>query len=425
MKNWVLILFLFLVVGHSFGQYETVQSVPHPKSNGKGYVSNPDGILSSGSVNQINELLADLEENDGFQVAVVCLQSIGRNVPDDFAVELASHWGVGTRGKDDGVMLLLVMDQRIVSMKTGYGTETVLTDIMTQNIQQQEMVPYFKQGNFDLGMVSGVKGICNVLRGNELEGNPEVQQQIDEENARRYEEQAAQRERNFFIFLGAWHLFGVAIFLIAILFIRYKHDPYKKYNIIKNFGFWIWAILFPVTHIFIVFLSKKLKDRYRNQVRFSGRTNHLMHKLTEEEEDEFLTLGQQAEEIVKSVDYDVWVTENHDDFCILSYRPAFTKYTPCPKCNYRTYFKEYDKITVSPTYSRAGKGEKKYACENSACNHIDHKKYTIPRLRRSSRTSGGSWIGSGGGGFSGGGSWGGGGSFGGGSFGGGGSSSSW
>lgn len=424
MKNILFPLFL-LLFSSVHAQYESVEDVPNPKRSGKSYVSNPDGILTQNTVLEIDEYLMELEESDAFQVAVVCLNSIGQNVPKDFATDLATLWGIGNRGKDDGLLILLVKDQRRIEFETGYGTESIITDLLAQQIQQEVMLPYFKQSNYNLGILSGVKAVCNLLRGNGLEANPEVQRQIDEENAREYERLSAQRDRNVLIGIGAWHVLGVAIFLIAILFIRYQTDPYKKYNIIKNFSVWIWAILFPITHIFLVFLSKKLKDRYRNQVRFSGRTNHLMHKLTEQEEDEFLTLGQQAEEIVKSVDYDVWVTDNHDDFCILSYKPIFTKYTPCPKCRYRTYYKEYDRITISPTYSSAGQGEKKYTCENTNCKHTDHTKYSIARLRKSSRTSGGAWIGSGGGGFSGGGSWGGGGSFGGGSFGGGGSGSSW
>lgn len=414
-------LFLFL----AFGQYNSVQDVPNPKTDGTGYVSNPDNILDATTVEQINADLAELEEKDGFQVAVVCLRSIGQNVPKDFSTDLASYWEVGTRGKDDGLLILLVLDQRRVEFETGYGMETVLTDLLTQQIQQEEMVPYFKQNNYDLGMLEGVRRVCRELSGKALEANPEVQRQNQEENARKYEEISRERAGVFWITFAGWHLLGVAIYLLALLYIRYQHDPYKKYNVIKNFAIWFWAILFPVTHIFLVLLSKKLKERYRNQVRFSGRTNELMHKLTDEEEDEFLTLGQQAEEIVKSVDYDVWVTEKHDDYCILAYKPLFTKYTPCPKCRYKTYYKVYDKITISPTYNNAGEGERKYTCENTSCKHTDHSTYRIPRLQRSSRTSGGAWIGGGGGGFSGGGSWGGGGSFGGGSFGGGGSGSSW
>jgi uncharacterized protein len=417
MKLLLIISFIFNLI-ICIGQ-TNIESIENPKELG-GYVSNPDYILNSSTVEQINEYLGELEQSDHYQVAVVALRSIGEQVPKDFSTELAQYWGVGEKSRDNGLLILLVLDQRRIEFETGYGTETVLTDVLSKRIQQDEMLPYFRDNNYDAGMLAGVKAVCGVLTGQILDENPQYETE-NEQNAAEYERRSKERERNFWIAFFAWHLFGVAIYLIAILIIRYQYDPYKKYNIIKNFAYWIWAILFPVTHIFLVVLSNKLKERYRNQVRFSGKTNKVMHKLTENEEDEFLSLGQQAEEIVKSVDYDVWVTDEKDDFCILSYRPIFTKYTPCPKCKYRTYYKEYDRISIAPTYSSSGKGEKKYACTN--CNHVDHKTYTIPRLQRSSRTSGGRWTG--GGGSSGGGSWGGGGSFGGGSFGGGGSGSSW
>ncbi len=419
MKKILCLTFIFSIL-FSFGQTVSIESIENPKTLG-GYVCNPDYILNNSTVEQINDYLSELESSDKYQVAVVVLRSIGEQVPKDFSTELAQYWGVGEKSRDNGLLILLVLDQKRIEFETGYGTESVLTDILSKRIQQEEMLPYFRDNNYDSGMLAGVKAVCNVLNGQELEENTQFETE-NEENAAEYARRSRERERNFWIAFLAWHLFGVAIYLIAILVVRYQHDPYKKYNIIKNFAYWIWAILFPVTHIFLVFLSIKLKNRYRNQVRFSGRTNQLMHKLTEQDEDEFLTLGQQAEEIIKSVDYDVWVTDEKDDFCILSYRPVFTKYTPCPKCKYRTYYKEYDRISVSPTYSSSGKGEKKYSCTH--CKHIDHTTYIIPRLRRSSRTSGGRWIGSGGG-SSGGGSWGGGGSFGGGSFGGGGSGNSW
>lgn len=423
MKKLILLIAL-MYAGIVYGQYETVEAVPNPKTENGGYVSNPDFILDQTTVDQLNEILSDLEENDRFQVAVVCLRSIGDNVPKDFSTELAVKWGIGEKTRDNGLLILLVLDQHRIEFETGYGTESILTDLLTQQIQQEYMLPYFKQNNYDAGMLAGIKAVRDALQGKVLEENTQIESDFSKENAQEYARRRKEQERKFLIVFVSWHLLGVALYLIVILVVRYQQDPYKKYNIIKNFGLWFWAILFPLTHIFLVLLSKKLMSRYRNLVRFSGRTNRIMHKLVEAEEDEFLSMGQQAEEIVKSVDYDVWVTDEKDDYCILSYRPLLTKYTPCPKCKYRTYHKEYDKITISPSYTSAGQGEKKYACTN--CNHVDHTKFTIPRLQRSNRTSGGFWIGGiGGAGSSGGGSWGGGGSFGGGSFGGGGSGSSW
>jgi uncharacterized protein len=158
-------------------------------------------------------------------------------------------------------------------------------------------------------------------------------------------------------------------------------------------------------------------EKWRNQVRFSKKTGLEMRKLSETDDDKYLEKGQVTEEQVKSVDYDVWITDEPDDIEILSYKTWFSKYSSCSACGYRTWYLVYDKTISAATYSSSGSGERKKACAH--CKHQDITRYTIPQLQRSSSSGGSSY--SSGGGYSGGG----GGSWGGGSSGGGGSSSSW
>jgi len=414
-------LFLFLsfistlVVGQS-----TVNSVPNPKENGgRSYVSNPDQILDADNAGLIDNICAEIEAQDSFQVAFVILQSIGTEVPKDFAGRLFNKWGIGHAGRDDGLLVLFVMDQRRVEFETGYGTETVLTDYASVQLQQESMIPYFKSGDYSQGLLSGAQAIQISLSGQTVDRFEA--QSLEEEEIRLEQEHVIESQNNtrsLIITLIVWHAVGLILFLIALVIARFRNDPYDKYNTIKYFGVWIWAVLFPITHIFVVIFAKKLKQRYRDMIRFSGRTDEIMRKLSEEDEDEYLNRGQVTEELVKSVDYDVWITETSDDVLVLAYRPLFSKYSTCPKCHFKTYYKVYDRQIVAPSYYSSGKGERKHECAN--CKHVDRKTYSIPRLRRSNRSSGSSgWSGSSGGSFSGGGS------FGGGSSGGGGGGSSW
>lgn len=419
MKVFLLLFVSFLstlVVAQS-----TLNSVPNPKSNGNGYVSNPDGIISADDAGLIDNICAQIEQEDSFQVTFVILNSIGSEVPKDFAGQLFNQWGVGHVGRDDGLLVLFVMDQRRIEFETGYGTETVLTDYQCVQLQQEYMVPYFRDGDYPTGIKAGAQAIQSVLRGQVIDHR--AAQSMEEEQIRYEQERLREktnRRRNLIISIVAWHAVGLLLFLIGLLVARLRNDPYAKYNSIKYFGVWIWAILFPVTHIFVVIFAKKLKQRYRDMIRFSGKTGEIMRKLSEDDEDEYLSKGQITEELVKSVDYDVWITDQTDDILVLAYRPLFTKYTTCPKCHYKTYYKVYDRQIVAPSYYSSGKGERKHECAN--CKHVDRKTYHIPRLRRSSRSSSsGGW--SSGGSSSGG--WSGGGSFGGGSSGGGGGGSSW
>ncbi len=421
--------FLLILLTSSFviGQHSVIE-VSNPKENGNGYVSNPSQILTADDVGLIDNICAQIELEDSFQVVFVVLESIGSEVPKDFATELFNTWKIGHVGRDDGLLVLFVMDQRRIEFETGYGTESVLTDYACVRIQEDFMIEHFKIGDYAQGLLAGAEAIQNSLRG-QVVSHFLVQELEEQKRQIEYNQALAesQRTRSFIVTLVVWHAIGLILFLIALLIARFRLDPYDKYNAIKYFGVWIWAILFPLTHIFVVLIAKSLKQRYRDMIRFSGRSGEIMRKLNEQDEDAYLSTGQLTEELVKSVDYDVWTTDGSDDLLVLTYHPLFTKYSTCPKCHFKTYYKVYDRQINAPTYSSSGSGERKHECAN--CKHVDLKKYTIPRLQRATSSSSSiGWSSSnGGGGSFGGGSsgGGGGGSFGGGSSGGGGGGSSW
>jgi uncharacterized protein len=111
----------------------TVETVPDPKSSPSyHYVSNPDGVIEESTVAQIDSLLANLEKTTTSQVAVVVLNSIGETVPKTFATKLFNYWGIGDREKDNGLLILMVMDQRSIEFETGKGMEGVLPDVTLQ-----------------------------------------------------------------------------------------------------------------------------------------------------------------------------------------------------------------------------------------------------------------------------------------------------
>ena len=429
----IIALLAILVSIYSFGQFTDVRQIPDPKSSGstknssndssesiRDYVSNPDYIISSEDELAINKILTDLEINHSFQVAFVAVNSIGNNVIEDFAVDLFAEWGIGNTDTDNGLLVLFVQDQRLIRFETGEGTSTILPDTKCYAIQQQYMIPYFKNFQYSTGLLMGAQAINDALEDKIIESTGEDYDVSYEELSREWEaeekKRRAARNRSFLIGLSAWHGVGLIIFIIALIYARLKHDPYAKYSIVKWHALWIWALIFPVTHIFVVILAKKLKTRYRDMIRFSDLNGEIMHKLTETEEDKFLSKGQITEELVRSIDYDVWITEKSEDVLILPYKKLFSGYTKCPSCKFKTYKKLYDKILKSPTYSSAGQGERKYSCSN--CKHSKTTKYRIAKLVRSSTTSSSrsGWSSSRSGGYSGGGgsSWGGGSSSGGG-----------
>jgi uncharacterized protein len=166
-KNIILLLLLSFCfqVNAQVKEY-TLENVPNVRLQNKmRYVSNPDRILSQEACDSIDSMLSALEQKTSIEVAVVVLPSIGNNDCFEFAHNLLNKWGVGKKGKDNGLMILLVEDQRKIRFETGYGLEGDLPDAICKRIQTRKMTPFFRNNNWDGGMVSGIQAVCARLDG--------------------------------------------------------------------------------------------------------------------------------------------------------------------------------------------------------------------------------------------------------------------
>ncbi|MFI3306288.1 MAG: TPM domain-containing protein [Rikenellaceae bacterium] len=152
----------------------TIGSVPNVQLRSRyNFVSNPDGILSREAVVRIDSICYALRVSNIAQVAVVAVDQIvdsdgAKADPFTFAYDLFSEWGVGREGRDNGLGILFVGDQRQIRFVTGRGVEGVLPDAICKRVQTQYMLPYFRQGNFSAGMVSGVRVVESLLANSEL-----------------------------------------------------------------------------------------------------------------------------------------------------------------------------------------------------------------------------------------------------------------
>jgi uncharacterized protein len=145
-------------------QIRTIEHLTNPKTVSEAfYVCNPDNILSGQAVTSINEVLHKVEIATSAEVAVVVIQSIGSAVPKDFATELFNSWGVGKKENDNGLLLLMVIDQRRIEFETGFGLEPILTDAVCKRIQVEHMVPYAKEAAYDSAILNGVSQLAIIL----------------------------------------------------------------------------------------------------------------------------------------------------------------------------------------------------------------------------------------------------------------------
>lgn len=447
MKKVASILFLLLMAGFQLNAQWTVNTVPNPMTHGATFVANPDHLLTPLQANLLDSIVRGIERETTAEIAIAMLQSIGNEVPKEFANELFKKWGVGKKGSDNGLLVLFVMDQRRIEFETGYGMELVLTDATCSQIQQNNMVPRFKEGNYGQGMIDGMLAVATILTNKRFEitesGNSISTSTVSNEYSTTNTTSTTSTSNNYDYDdynydydsyndfadyespLGIYiRIVLLAMFLYLILYIItiFQKDYFSRYQTLRIFRLYIWFILFPLPFAFLFVYTKRLMESWRNTPRISAKTGKLMYKLSETEDDKYLQSGQVSEEKVKSIDYDVWVTDTEDDILILAYKRWFSKYSGCPKCKYKTYYKEYDRVIRSATYSSSGEGEKKYKCTH--CGHSKIVRYTIPKKTKSSSSSSGSRSS-----FGGSSSWGGSSSssssFGGGSSGGGGAGSSW
>jgi uncharacterized protein len=305
------------------------------------------------------------------------------------------------------------------------------------------MIPEFKNGNYDVGMLAGVERIVSTVKDEPFETKPE-----------------APFAWNEVLPLAA----GVYLILIILSLVwvnnivnkvrkdtRYPNNiaRYKVIKSNKTSALMLIAVLVPIIGFVTIILlklafelivlllvvpfttipanlyAKVMMRKIRREPIQCNECDGKMHILSEKQEDAHLKLAQQFEEQLHAVDYDVFVCDSCKNEAIFTLdKPS--AYSNCPKCNTKAFILKEKRTVVAPTYISAGTERVTYHCK--FCGYEEHHNDNIPRLQRNSgAVAGGAIAGgmfSGRGGFGGGG-FSGGGSFGGGMSGGGGATSGW
>jgi len=128
-----------------------------------GRVVDGAGILSPQAEAQLTGELADLEARTGRQVVVATVPDLQGYEIEDYGYQLGRAWGVGRKDQDDGVVFLVAPNQRKVRIEVGYGLEPVLTDALSSLILQQRVLPAFREGKIEAGVVAGTQAVIQQL----------------------------------------------------------------------------------------------------------------------------------------------------------------------------------------------------------------------------------------------------------------------
>ncbi len=129
-----------------------------------GRVVDQANILSAAKERELSAQLAQLEADTGDQFVVVALLSLQGYEIEDYGYRLGRAWGIGSAEGDSGVLLIVAPAERKVRLEVGYGLEPVLTDALSNQIIQTDILPPFREGGYERGVSAGVDAVIAQLR---------------------------------------------------------------------------------------------------------------------------------------------------------------------------------------------------------------------------------------------------------------------
>ena len=171
MKRFALAMLLALgVLLSSAGP--VLAAFPDPQ----GYVNDFANLLTSTSEAGLEARLAKLEKDTQAEVAVVTVLSLEGDTIEGYAVKLFEAWGIGKKAQDNGVLFIMSLADRKVRIEVGYGLEGILTDGRCGRILDDDVLPSFREGDYEGGMMRGALAVESYIRAGAppapLEDNP-------------------------------------------------------------------------------------------------------------------------------------------------------------------------------------------------------------------------------------------------------------
>lgn len=418
----------------------TLENIPNPKHiDSRSYVSNPDGIISQTTVNELNKTLAALEKETRTEVAVVIVQSITGESVELFANDLFTKWGIGKSGDNNGLLILFVETSKEIRFETGYGIEGVLPDAKIARIQREHILPYFKKGDYNQGFIKGIDAVATVLKGEKFEEKKEkiawneilpfalafyllliiLSFALIQKSIKKAKNNATLRTNiSKYIVINSSRKNTISMMNIIII-----ASGVLLFILIEKPLYLIFLIGVPICIYPASLYARVMMWKIRRQPIPCTVCEGTMRLLSEKKEDEYLKLSQQFEEELGATDYDVFLCKDCGNEAIFTLdKPS--PYTECPSCKTKAFGLHQKKVIVHPTFVNSGTERITYKCKFCGYEENDNKK--LPRLNKGSSLAAGTAAGSmmsgrggfGGGGFSGG-------SFGGGMSGGGGATGRW
>ena len=308
---------------------EPLASIPNPRVRDGSWVTDMPRVLRADTVARLNQAIATTEKSHGIEMAVVVIQSLDGLSVEEAALELFELWGIGKKGRDNGLLFLWSIGDRKLRVEVGYGLEGVLPDGTVGAILDAYVIPHFKSGDFDAGLTAGVDALLATAR-RESVVMPTVSKSYDIDG-----------------WLPSWWPLagGVPVGIGALI-------AFRKWR------------------------------RYRR--RRCPKCQTWMTLLTDYDDDAVLVEGQVAEERLGSVEYDVWKCPSCAHHLTLRYPKWTSKYDKCPQCLNHTK-SATESVIHAATTNNEGSARVLEKC--AFCSFSNEYTKVLPRLPQSSSSS--------------------------------------
>jgi len=158
MAKRIFFILALLITTANFAQAQEEASVPACR----GYVNDFANVINSADERTIATLAQELDTKTTAQIAVVTLPTTKPSTIEQYAVELFEKWGIGTKAEDNGVLILMAVNDKKIRIETGYGLEGAIPDAIAIQVINQIMLPQFKKGELSKGLLLGSVAVAQL-----------------------------------------------------------------------------------------------------------------------------------------------------------------------------------------------------------------------------------------------------------------------
>jgi uncharacterized protein len=155
-----------LAVGFFFLVYPAAFAAEVIPPKPAGYFNDYAGVVSKAAAQRFNGQLAQFERDTSNQIVVAVFPKMQSDSSvEDYAQRVAQAWAIGQKEQRNGVLVLVFIGDRKMSIQVGYGLEGALPDITAYDIREYQINPHFRNGDYEGGLAAGIDSIFKAIRG--------------------------------------------------------------------------------------------------------------------------------------------------------------------------------------------------------------------------------------------------------------------